>query len=242
MFKELHVMLPMYEKVKRKIWGMDVNTLPELLNIAGYFFAGGLLLFIAVVILLLGLKYFTAERKFKKTVIGYLRTRSKFEIGEAANSIEGFYGNYVAGFVVNINPQSLNSLLDKLNEDVSNGSYENYYGTISHLDDILKKINDIKKYILNENVYAYDADMKNINEKIMDLKTNNSETMITDLRDVVRTKFIKCNSYYNGRLFEKDMRIKSLTAVKKKNKFISILQWMGWVITIWSGILTILQR
>lgn len=182
------------------------------------------------------------ESLYKKAIINILRSNKKKPDCDLITSIKTEYLSYRNSKISAFAYLSIDVINSKLISELRNDKFKKYYGksNIKNIDisDSLERLN---KKIQDELSFQED----DINLIINDIQSlSNVRTDINKINEIIekiKIKFSSCIAFCNGRIFEKDIKIVDLERKLKRGRIGKALSWIGWIIGIVSGLITIFK-
>ena len=218
-------------------------NIDSIFKIGFTFFSITYTLFVILIITILVLSYISSyiyESLYKKAIINILNSDIKKTDHDLITSIKTEYTNYRNSKISAFAYLNIDVINSKLISELRNEKYKKYYSkqNINNINiaDNLEKLN---KKIRDELSFQED----DINIIIKDIQSlTNTKTNINKINEIVekiRIRFSACIAFCNGRIYEKDIIINDLNRKLKRGKIGKLLTWIGWIIGIISGIITI---
>lgn len=211
-------------------------SISNLLIAIGFVFAILLIIFLVISSLIVG---GICQRNYKIALINIISSNFGKKDFELKESIKNEYTNYrnrkINGFSY-FNIETINS---KLISELRNEKYKKYYKSQKiKNNDIANKLERINKLIIEEQTFEEDIVQIINNAQSLSVKEY-EENKRNKLVEDIKIKFSSCIMFYNGRIYEKDIKINDLENQLKKYKIGKIFSWIGWIIGVISGIVTI---
>lgn len=211
-------------------------SISNLLISIGFVFAILLIIFLVISSLIVG---GICQRNYKIALINIISSNFEKKDFELKESIKNEYANYrnrnINGFLY-FNIETINS---KLISELRNEKYKRYYKSQKiKNNNIANKLERINKLIIEEQTFEEDIVQIINNAQSLSVKEH-EENKRNKLVEDIKIKFSSCIMFYNGRIYEKDIKINDLENQLKKYKIGKIFSWIGWIIGVISGIVTI---
>lgn len=216
----------------------------DLISSIGFtIFAIAYALFIIVFIFLFAVSfvsYHIYERLYKISIINILLSNPTKNDQELIESINSEYIVYNNARLFSFSHLKINIINSKLISELRNNKYKKYYNIHKiKSNDIANKLERINKLIY-EKMNFQESDIIQIINEIQHLSVIKSdEKKINEIIEKIKINFISCQEFCNGRIYEKDNQINTLENRLKKHQMNRFLSWLGWIIGIISGIITI---
>lgn len=179
------------------------------------------------------------ESNYKKSVINIIKSNPSKKDTELVDCIKNEYTNYRKSKITAFSYFDIDTINSKLISDLRSDNYKKYYKERIKNNDIANKLERVNKIIKDELNFKED-DINEIVKSIQSLSVaKTDENEINELANKIKIKFLSCISFCNGRIYEKDIDIYNLNNKIKRGKIGNFFSWVGWIIGIISGIVTI---
>ena len=179
------------------------------------------------------------EHNYKRAVINVIKSNPTKKDTELVDCIKNEYTNYRKSKINAFSYFDIDTINSKLISELRNDNYKKYYKEKIKNNDIANKLERVNKIIKDERNFKED-DINEIINSIESLSVAKiDENKINELINRIKIKFSSCISFCNGRIYEKDIDIYNLNNKLKRGKVGNFFTWVGWIIGIISGIVTI---
>lgn len=179
------------------------------------------------------------QRNYKVALINIISSNFTKKDSELKESIKSEYTNYRNRKINAFSYFNIEALNSKLISELRNEKYKKYYRSQKiKNNDIANKLERINKLIIEEQ--TFEEDIVQIIDNLQSLYVKeHEENKRNNLVEDIKIKFSSCVMFYNGRIYEKDIKINDLENKLKKYKTGKIINWIGWIIGVISGFVTI---
>lgn len=166
---------------------------------------------------------YRSERKYQKKVIIILKGKCEYEVKK--EQIRQAFATYLTKNCSYLNIVQLNlRLIEKLQEEkFDNCSYE-------EIGEFCKTLTDLNNDFNDEHLYN--------DEKLNALLSITNNEL---LNEKIKSLFLCINSYYDGRIYEKDCVIQEQRREMEKNKKAKVFSFIVAAVGFLSGIVTLVQ-
>lgn len=196
---------------------------------------------IMIILVVLGLVCsYIYEISYKKAVINIILSNLTKQDQNLLQSIRTEYTNYRSTKINAFSYLSIERINSTLTSELRNDKYKRYYTSqIINANDIANKLERVNQLIIEEQSFNPDEISKIVNDIQALSVTKGEEKKVSDLIARIKIRFFSCLAYCDGRIYEKDITIYNLEHELKKNRINKFLCWLGWIIGVISGIITI---